>query len=162
MIANKIIDVILTITAWVVLPIQIVTTFVLGILVKLTFGLLLLPFSLIWMVLFFGPLLGLSYVWEHTPFVRPIISAIGVPLAVVGNIFVCLIPSMGEIESRVSKLLYCQTFPLTWRFHQFQLGKLDKRSDSQLDLEEVFRRVSKDVAIRQYLIALHKQQASDK
>lgn len=113
MVTNKIIDIIITITAWVVLPVQIVTTFVLGILVNLTFGLLLLPFSLIWMVLFFGPLLGLSYVWERIPVARLFISAVGVPLAVLGDIFVCLIPSMGEIESRVVKLLYCQTFPFT-------------------------------------------------
>lgn len=157
MVTNKIIDIIITITAWVVLPVQIVTTFVLGILVNLTFGLLLLPFSLMWMVLFFGPLLGLSYVWERIPFARLFISAVGVPLAVLGDIFVCLIPSMGEIESRVVKLLYCQTFPFTWRFHEFRSGNLNIDSGRWFPLNEVLQRASKDVAIHQYLNTLYKQ-----
>jgi len=109
------------------------------------------------MVLFFGPLLGLSYVWERIPFARLFISAVGVPLAVLGDIFVCLIPSMGEIESRVVKLLYCQTFPFTWRFHEFRSGKLNLDSGRWFPLNEVLQRASKDVAIRQYLNTLYKQ-----
>ncbi len=62
MITNKIIDLLITITAFVTVPLQLITTFVLGILVRLTFGLLLFPFSLVWIVLFIGPLLGVSYV----------------------------------------------------------------------------------------------------
>lgn len=60
MITNKIIHIVNTITAFIVIPVQLITTFVLGILVRLTFGLLLIPFSIIWIVLFLGPLLGLS------------------------------------------------------------------------------------------------------
>ena len=157
MITNKIINSILTITAWIVLPVQIVTTFVLGVFVKLTFGLLLLPFSLIWIVLFLGPLLGLSFIWEHTPLARPLVSIVGIPFAVLGNIYVCLIPSMGETDSRILKLLYCQTFPFTWFFHQFHNGNLDKESHRWFDLDMVFQRISKDIAIRQYLGILYEQ-----
>jgi hypothetical protein len=70
MITNKIIRIIIAITGFVVIPIQMVTTFILGILVSLTFGLLLTPISLIWTVLFLGPLLGLSYVYERITILR--------------------------------------------------------------------------------------------
>jgi len=149
MLTNKIVDLFLTITAWVVVPLQIITTFVLGILVTLTFGLLLLPLSLLWVVLFLGPLLGFSYIWEHVPFVRPFVSILGIPLAIIADTYVCLIPSMGEMDSRIVKLLYCQTFPYTWRFHQFHNHKWNIDLDN--DLNRIFQRVSKDIAIRQYL-----------
>ena len=103
MITNKIIDIILTITAWVVVPLQLITTFVLGILVNLTFGLLLWPFSLVWMVLFLSPLIGVSYVWERVPFTRLFVSVLGIPLAVIADTYVSLVPSMGEMDSRIVK-----------------------------------------------------------
>jgi len=77
---------------WLVIPVQLVTTFVLGILVSVTFGLLLFPMSLIWIVCFLGPLLGLSWVWEKAPFLRIPIAVVGIPLAFVGNIYACLMP----------------------------------------------------------------------
>lgn len=146
---NRIVDFILTVTAWIVVPIQIITTFVLGIFVTLTFGLLLLPLSLLWVVLFLYPLLGFSYLWERVPVARPLVSLIGIPLAIIANTYVCLIPSMGETDSRIVKLLYCQTFPYTWRFHQFHNHR--RNIDLYDDLNMVFQRVSKDVAVRQYL-----------
>lgn len=158
MITNKIIDILLTITAWIVVPLQIITTFILGILVRLTFGLLLIPFSFLWMVLFLGPLLGLSYIWERVPVARPLISILGIPLAVIADAYVCLIPSMGEMDSRIVKLLYCQTFPYTWRFHRFHNRKL--KIDPSDNLNEIFLRISKDVAIRQYLIDFNQQRQS--
>jgi len=39
---------------------------------------------------------------------------LGIPLALIGDIYVSLIRSMGEMESRIVKMLYCQTFPYTW------------------------------------------------
>jgi len=152
MITNKIIDILLTITAWAVVPLQLITTFVLGILVNLTFGLLLWPFSLVWMVLFLGPLIGVSYVWERVPFTRLFVSMLGIPLAVIGDIYVSLIPSMGETDSRIVKMLYCQTFPYTWRFHQLHIHSQQLNIDSDDDLITIFKRISKDFAIREYVI----------
>jgi len=137
MLANKILHVILTIFSFIVVPVQAVTTFVLGILVSLTFGLLLLPLSFVWIIFFFGPLLGLSYVYERLPIFRPLISLVGVPLAVVGDIYVALIPSMGEMDSRWSKMLYCQTFPYTYEFHRVYTTK---QKVSQ-NLGEIFQRL---------------------
>lgn len=123
MITNKIILILITITGLIIIPIQMITTFVLGILVSLTFGLLLLPISFVWAVLFLGPLLGLSYIYEKIAILRPLASIVGIPLAVIGDAYVAIMPSMGELESRFSKMIICQTFPYTWRFIQLQKGK---------------------------------------
>lgn len=123
MITNRIILLLISITSIIVIPIQLVSTFVLGILVSLTFGLLLIPISLTWIIFFFAPLLGLSYVFERVTIARPFISIIGIPLAVIGDAYVAIMPSMGELESRFSKMIICQTFPYTWRFIQLQKGK---------------------------------------
>lgn len=124
MIANRILEIILGVISLVVIPIQMVTTFVLGILIKLTFGLLLFPLSLVWTVLFLYPLVGLSYVYEKAPILRILIAIIGIPIAVLGNTYASLIPSMGETDSRISKLLFTESFPYTWHFYRLTLGSL--------------------------------------
>ncbi len=155
MITNKIIIIIISITAFIVFPIQIITTFVLGILVNLTFGLLLIPFSIIWMVLFVGPLLGLSYVYERVAITRPLIAIIGIPLAVLGNIYVALLPSMGELDSRYAKMIFCQTFPYTWRFFQYQNRKLNMEPNDIL--VKILQGFSKVPPLRHYLMRLSEQ-----
>lgn len=119
MFTNKVVRITLGILAIVVLPIQLITTFVLSIMVELSFGILLLPFSLVWAILFYGPLIAMSYLFEKVIFFRPCISLLGIPCAVLGNIYVALIPSMGEFDSRYSKMLICQTFPYSLAFVKF-------------------------------------------
>lgn len=150
MITNKVIDILITILAWIVVPLQIITTFLLGILVTLTFGLLLYPLSIIWIVLFLGPLIGISFLWEKASFIRPFISILGIPFALIGDIYVSLMPSMGEIDSRVVKMLYCQTFPYTWSFHKIHTKHININSNDKL--MRIFNRISKDKAIRQYIL----------
>jgi len=156
MIANRIVEIIVGITAIILIPFQIVTTFVLGILVRLTFGLLLIPFSLIWIILFFGPLLGLSYTYEKVSFMRVPISIIGIPIAVLGDCYCALLPSMGEKESRVSKLLLCNVFPYTWHLSHFiKTDERIKYSKGYSYLLEVFKRIPyKDKITRDYVIKL--------
>jgi hypothetical protein len=116
--ANRILNVITAILAWPLLPVQIVTTFVGGCLVSCTFGLLLIPLSFIWMVVFLGPLLGLSWLWDKTPILRVPLAMVGIPLAALGTVYVALIPSMGETESRAIKLVLFDTWPFSldyWR-----------------------------------------------
>lgn len=150
--ANKTINGIITILAWIVLPIQILSTFVLGILVTLTFGLLLLPISLIWTVLFLGPLLGLSWLWSKLPFLRIPIAIIGIPIAVLGDVYTSLMPSMGEIESRVTKLLLCQTWPFSLECSAFISGKRSFRRGEYSSFEQVLLRLARqDPAIQQFL-----------
>tara|TARA_R110001583_G_C5576561_1_gene402548 strand:+ start:75 stop:551 length:477 start_codon:yes stop_codon:yes gene_type:complete len=124
MITNRVLEIILGILGFIVVPIQLITTFVLGILIRLTFGLLLFPLSFIWAILFLYPLIGLSYVYEKAPILRIPIAIIGIPLAVIGNTFACLIPSLGDMESRVTKLLITESFPFTWHYYQLTLGSL--------------------------------------
>lgn len=149
MITNKIINTIISIISFIVIPIQMVTTFVLGILVSLTFGLLLIPLSLVWVICFFGPLLGLSYLYEKFFIIRPLIALIGIPIAVLGDIYVSLLPTMGEIESRYAKLIYCETFPYTWSFHQFCINKFILNDNDVLN--KIFEEVAKTPPLGEYL-----------
>lgn len=160
MITNKIISIIISITAFIVIPVQIITTFVLGILVSLTFGLLLIPISFIWTVLFLGPLLNLSYIYERMPILRPFISIIGIPLAVFGNAYVALMPSMGEKDSRYAKMIICQTFPYAWRFNQFQNNKLNIGKDDVLT--KILQEVSRAEPLNKYLNSLRTEVYSRK
>jgi hypothetical protein len=94
-------------------PVQLVTTSVGGCLVSLTFGLLLIPLTIIWRVLFSWPLLGLSWAWDKVPLLRIPLAVVGIPLAAVGATYVALIPSMGDMESRVMKMVLCETWPFS-------------------------------------------------
>jgi hypothetical protein len=152
MLANRTIRIILGITGLIVIPVQMVTTFILGLFVSLTFGLLLIPISIVWTALFLGPLLGLSYVYERIVILRPFISIIGIPLAVIGHTYVALMPSMGEMDSRFDKLILCQTFPYTWKYIQFQINKLNIGKDDVLT--KILRRVSRAKPFDKYLDTL--------
>jgi len=127
LLACRILNVLVTLLAWVTVPLQLVTTFVGGCLVGCTFGLLLIPLSLIWMV-FLGLLLATSWVWDRVEVlrvpalvavVRIPIAIVGIPLALVAEIYVSLVPSMGEFEGRKEKLVTCWVWPFSldyWRF----------------------------------------------
>ena len=104
------------------------------------------------MVLFLGPLLGLSYVYERVAITRPFISIIGIPLAVLGDTYVALLPSMGEMDSRYVKMIICQTFPYTRRFYQFQNNKLNIGKYDVL--AKILREVSKAKSLDKYLDTL--------
>lgn len=95
------------------MPVQRVTTSVGGCLVSLTFGLLLIPLTMIWSVLFLWPLLGLSWAWDKVPLLRIPLAVVGIPLAAVGATYVALVPSMGDMESRVIKMVLCETWPFS-------------------------------------------------
>ncbi|MCH8153121.1 MAG: hypothetical protein IH830_12215 [Planctomycetes bacterium] len=125
LLANAILSVLSSVLGVVTLPVQCVTTFVLGILVRLTFGLLLLPISLVWVIVFLGPLLGTSWLWDKMPLLRLPLAMIGIPLALLASVYVCLMPSMGEFESRYAKLRICWTWPFSLDYVRYSGGKLD-------------------------------------
>ena len=110
---------ILPVTVLIIIPlltetnisIRYLPTFVLGLLVRLTFGLLLIPISLIWTVFFLLPLVGLSYIYEKVFLLRIPVAILGLPIAILGNIFCCWMPSMGEKNDRVTKMLLSNIFP---------------------------------------------------
>ena len=139
MLANKILNLLVTALAWVTVPLQIPFTFVGGCLVNLTFGLLLLPLSLIWMVFFMGPLLGLSWLYEKAPMLRIPLAFVGIPVALVGSIYVSWVPSMGEFESRQTKLLLCWTWPFSLDCWKYQAGELQNDYEQWNRFQDVLR-----------------------
>jgi len=141
MIENKIILALSGPIAIVVLPIQLVTTFVGGCLVSVTFGLLLIPLSFIWIVLFLGPLVATSWLWDRVAILRPFADLIGIPLALLGSVFVALTPHMGEMESRREKLRICWTWPFSLDYMRYQQGKLDGDGRRTLRIEKVLAAV---------------------
>ena len=149
--AYRVLKVLLMLIAWFVIPIQHVTTFVLGILVSVTFGLLLLPMSFIWIALFLGPLLGLSWVWEKAPFLRIPTAVIGIPLAFVGNTYASLMPSMGELDSRISKLLLSESWPYSLDCWRLIKTKVLPESPGAGNFKLILTEVSKSPPYLRYL-----------
>ena len=89
---------------------QLISTFVLGIVVQITFGLALLPMSIPWLPMM-RLMLGGSRLWIAVPVLRPVLI---VPLLLVSQIagkYVAFMPSMGEWDSRMMKLAICHGCP---------------------------------------------------
>lgn len=122
MIANRILEIILAICSLVIVPVQLVTTFLLSILINLSFGVLLFPLSIIWFVLFLCPLVGLSYLYEKISILKIPVAIIGIPFAVAGNAYAAFTPSMGDKEGRASKLLVTESFPYSWHYYKLTIG----------------------------------------
>lgn len=105
------------------LPLLVLTpvcTFVLAILVSISFGTLLMLFSAIWLP-FLGILLGSSWLWVNIPILRPILLLPGVVIAVVTDAYVCLIPDMGEKYQKLVKLAICDNWPSSYIIWQLSL-----------------------------------------
>jgi hypothetical protein len=114
LVASKIIGFITFITK---LILGLITTFILGILVKITFGLLLFPLNFIWFI-FLYPILGSSWLWLKARYLRPILILPGVLFVRVAEFYVCLMPSMGELEARHIKISLCDCWPVSWQLYQ--------------------------------------------
>jgi len=137
MLANRVLTVVAGLLSWVFLPVSLVTVNVGGCLVALTFGLLLLPLSLIWIVLFMSPLLGLSWLWEKAPLLRFPLAIIGIPVAALGYVYVLCIPSMGEQDSMDVKLNICRSWPFSLEYLRYRRGELDLDYERRARIEEV-------------------------
>jgi len=135
--ANKIVDSLIGTMALVVVPIQIVLTIPLGCLVLVTLGLYLLPVDFIWMSLFLGPLLGLSWLWDKVPLLRIPAAILGIPAAVLGDAYGAIMPSIGE-KSRITRTLVCRTWPFSLEFVAYKSLKTAPTSD----LREVLSRLA--------------------
>lgn len=145
--ANRIVGVLTDITGVIVLPIQLVSTALLGCLVSMTFGLFSIPMTIIWMGFFLGPLLGTSWLWTHAWPLRPVLAIIGIPWAVLAHIFVSLSPSMGEMDARIDKLIMCESWPYSFDFMRALSGK-----DMNPELERVLDRLTgRNPAVRSHL-----------
>jgi len=135
--ANKIVDSVIEALDFVVVPIQVILTIPLGCLVLITLGLYLFPVDLIWMTLFLGPLVGLSWLWDKVPLLRIPAAILGIPAAVLGDVYTAIAPSIGE-ESRITRTLVCRTWPFSRQFVAFKSLKTAPTSD----LEQVLSRLA--------------------
>jgi len=99
-------------------------------------------------------MLGLSWVCNKVPALRDVLGIIFLPWIVVADVFVTLMPSMGELESRASKTMLCDAWPYTWEFSQFLSRKLDLESASpdSVALNEVVNRIAAGVPIMQRVL----------
>lgn len=149
MLTNKILNIILNITSIFVIPIQIFTTLILGIVINITFGILSIILSFIWSILFLYPLIGFSYLYERNSFLRIFTSIIGVPIAILGNTYAALIPSMGNVEARITKLLLTEVFPYSWQFYKLNLNDAYiKQSDGFPYLVKILNKVKPNDDLR--------------
>lgn len=134
MIANRAAVILGGLLSWITLPIALLTNLGGGCLVAVTFGLILLPLSLIWMV-FLGLLLGMSWVWERVPWPLQVLLAVpGIPIASIGFAYVLMIPEPGEPESRRSKILLCQTFPFEMDLLRYRRLQQDSKEKGERTL----------------------------
>jgi hypothetical protein len=161
MLANRILNILLSITYILVIPVQFITTFVLGLLVTISFGILLFPISLIWILLSF-PMIGVSWLTSKIKWLRVPLGLLGIPWAFVANIFVALMPSMGELESRAAKLMLTCSWPYSWEFWQFQGGKTYLFDAENKQLEEIIdRRCRMDPLMRRTITRITSGEALD-
>ena len=86
------------------------STFVLGILTGCTFGLVLLPFTVMWLLLL-GLLMATSWLWVRVAFIRPFLLLPGVAFARLAGLYAALMPEMGDWESRATKQALCNVWP---------------------------------------------------
>lgn len=118
-------------------PLQVVSHAVLGLLTVVTFGVLMFALGLIYLVAFLGPLLGLSWLWLHLPPLRLPAALVGVPWALMGNAFVALVPVVpDEVDSGTTKLLLTALWPYSLRYFQWDMSRLPVGDEGARDLVE--------------------------
>lgn len=70
-------------------------------------------------------------------------------MAILGDIYCALLPSMGEKDSRYHKMIICQTFPFSYSYFQYSINKLNLEPNNILN--KIFEEVSKSKPLGEYL-----------
>ena len=96
----------------ILLPLQMVSTAIGGCLIALTFGVLSIILSIIWLP-FLGLLLGTSWLWLRVWYLRPILLIPGVAVAILATVYVMLAPDP-ERDAKYAKLSMAGEWPLSW------------------------------------------------
>ena len=149
MFANRVVNFVTRLLSPVTAPIQLATAFVLGFLAFVTFDLILLPFTVVWIVLFLGPLIATSWLWDRAPLLRLPLAIPGVPLAILGGICVGLMPARDEFASKSMKLLICWTWPFSLDYLAYQRGEdLEDEGASRLQSILEWHRSTAELAPR--------------
>ena len=114
-IARGALNITLTILAIPLSIISPVTNFITAFLYLPIVGLVaVLALTLVWLVVFMGPLLATSWLWIRAPWLRPLLLPVGVPLAALGYAFNLLIyvPPQDR-DSKAQKMILCMFWPLS-------------------------------------------------
>lgn len=90
---------------------EIPLTFLGGCAISLTFGLLLIPLTVLWLPQL-GLLVGTSWLWLRVPILRPLLLLPGVLVAVIADTYVALMPDP-EKDSKYAKLTLATEWPLS-------------------------------------------------
>jgi len=122
MIINKILNILLGITDVLLLIPVFILIKLTRLLAYLTFGLILIPLSLIWLA-FYLPLIGLSWVYNKVTFLRIPIAILGMPIAFFGYVYIDSITHMGEMRQKVLKQFICISWPFSLDAQRFAGGK---------------------------------------
>jgi hypothetical protein len=99
----------------------------------LTFGLAAIPLSLIWMIFYF-PMMGLSWIYNKAPFLRVPVGILGMPLSFLAYVYVNCISHMGEERQKVIKMFICISWPYCIDAQRF----IDGKYLGELEYERIF------------------------
>ena len=79
---------------------------------------LVLPVYLLTLTLMWLPLsrllVGTSVLWEKIPLLRPVLALIGIPIAIVADMIIGLLPNPDK-ENKLVKLAICDSWPFSQR-----------------------------------------------
>ena len=120
---NKALNVVACALAFVSIPLQLVTTFLTGLLSVVTFGLFMVVLDIVWNVAFLWPLLGTSWLWLRLPWLRVLVVIIGFPHALLAAEYCTLVGSMGDMEARRLKMRLAYTWPYSFDFLQMTFDR---------------------------------------
>ena len=118
MITNKIIDILTKIISIITLPVQYIFALLFKVIISLTFKLIFYPINFLWFVLFYGPLIGLSFIYEKVYLLRIPVSILGILVATIGYEFTCFF-TYDDMNKRAERLLTCLIFPYSWHLREF-------------------------------------------
>ena len=94
------------------LPVQLITTFVGGVLIALTFGIFALMVTILWLPVL-AVLLGTSWLWLNAPPLRVLLFLPGIAIAMLAHAYVALMPEI-ERDAKYYKLSLAGEWPLSW------------------------------------------------
>ena len=83
-----------------------------------TLGIIVIPFTLAWLVLF-GGLLGSSWLWLKVPIFRPILLIPGIVIALIAYFYAHLMPVLGDLPGKWLKLGITSSWPYSYSMIKF-------------------------------------------
>ncbi len=147
MITYQVLNALLNVIAVILIPIQFLCWIVFSILDVISFRVFKVIIYIIWLALFGIAILALSFIYERVKFLRVINSIIGIPISIIGFIYLHLLYIGDTNDEKIKLVLFCSVFPYSWHFFKFLKLKTE---------------VVKSFGFNNFLSVLEKQRVSDK